>query len=47
MRWAWHVNRIEEKRNAHRLFIGNPKGKRLLENQDIDGWIILRWIVER
>jgi hypothetical protein len=28
MRWAGHVARIEEKRNAYRLLVGKPEGKR-------------------
>jgi hypothetical protein len=27
MRWARHVARIEEKRNACRILMGNPEGK--------------------
>jgi hypothetical protein len=30
MRWARHVARIGEKRNAYRLLVGNPGGKRPL-----------------
>jgi hypothetical protein len=30
MRWAGHVARMGEKRKAHRILMGNPKGKRLL-----------------
>jgi hypothetical protein len=30
MRWAGHVARIGEKRNAYRLLVGNPEGKRQL-----------------
>jgi hypothetical protein len=30
MRWAGHVARIEEKRNAYRLLVGTPEGKRPL-----------------
>jgi hypothetical protein len=37
MRWAGHVARIGEKRNAYTLLVGNPEG----------GWIILGWILER
>jgi hypothetical protein len=36
-----------EKRNVHRLLVGKPKRKRPLEDQDIGGWIILGWILER
>jgi hypothetical protein len=30
MRWAGHVARMGEKRNAYRILAGNPEGKRLL-----------------
>jgi hypothetical protein len=30
MRWAGHVARIEEKRNAYRILVGKPEGKRPL-----------------
>jgi hypothetical protein len=30
MRWAGHVARIGEKRNAYRIFVGKPEGKRPL-----------------
>jgi hypothetical protein len=30
MRWAGHVARIGVKRNAYRLLVGNPEGKRSL-----------------
>jgi hypothetical protein len=30
MRWAEHVARMGEKRNAYRILVGKPEGKRLL-----------------
>jgi hypothetical protein len=30
MRWAGHVARMREKRNAYRILVGNPEGKRPL-----------------
>jgi hypothetical protein len=30
MRWAGYVARMEEKRNAYRILVGNPEGKRPL-----------------
>jgi hypothetical protein len=30
MRWEGHVARIGEKRNAHRLLVGKPEGKKPL-----------------
>jgi hypothetical protein len=37
MRWAGHVARMEEKRNAYRILVGKPEGKRPLEDQDVGG----------
>jgi hypothetical protein len=31
MRWAGHVARMGEKRNAYRLLVGKPQGKRPLD----------------
>jgi hypothetical protein len=36
-----------EKRNAYRILLGKPEGKRPLEDQDISGWTILKEILER
>jgi hypothetical protein len=56
MRWAWHVPRIGEKRNAYRLLLGKPERKRLLkrprrrwvDNIRMDlgkmGWDCVDWI---
>jgi hypothetical protein len=33
MRWAGHITRMGEKRNAYRLLVGKPEGKRPLERQ--------------
>jgi hypothetical protein len=33
MRWAGHVAPMREKRNAYRIFVGKPKGKRPLGRQ--------------
>jgi hypothetical protein len=30
MRWVGHVARMEEKRNAYRLLVGKPEGKKPL-----------------
>jgi hypothetical protein len=30
MRWAWHVARMMVKRNAYRILVGKPEGKRPL-----------------
>jgi hypothetical protein len=56
MRWAGHVARMGENRNAYRILLGNPEGKRLLgrpgrkwvDNIKIDvreiGWDGVDWI---
>jgi hypothetical protein len=44
MRWARHVARMGENRNAYRLLVGKPEGKIPLGRQDVGGWIILRCI---
>jgi hypothetical protein len=47
MRWAGHVARIREPRNACRILVRKPKGKSYYEDQDVGGWTILKWILER
>jgi hypothetical protein len=56
MRWAGHVIRMGEKRNAYRIFVGKPEGKKPLgkqrrrwaDNIKIDhreiGWDGMDWI---
>jgi hypothetical protein len=41
-----HVARMEEK-NAYRILVGNSDGKNHWEDQDIGGWTILKWILDR
>jgi hypothetical protein len=36
-----------EKRNACRILMGKPEGKRPLGRQDVGGWMILKSILER
>jgi hypothetical protein len=56
MRWAGHVARMREKRNAYRILVGKPEGKRPLgrhrrrweDNSRTDlrevGWGGMDWI---
>jgi hypothetical protein len=56
MRWAGHVARVGEKRNAYRILVRNPEGKRPLgrrrrkcmDNIKMDlkerGWDGMDWI---
>jgi hypothetical protein len=46
MRWAGNVARVVVTRNADRILVGKPEGK-TKEDQDVDGWTILKWILER
>jgi hypothetical protein len=38
MKWAWHVSRMGEKKNAYKLLVGKPEGKKPL------GRPRLRWV---
>jgi hypothetical protein len=42
MRWAGHVTLMGEKRNAYRLLVGKPEGRRPLGRPRRSGWIILQ-----
>jgi hypothetical protein len=44
MRLAGHVARMGEKRNAYRLLVGKPEGKRPLGRPRHRLWIILGWM---
>jgi hypothetical protein len=55
MRWAEHVARMREKKNAYRILVGKPEGKRPLgrprrrkDNIEMDlreiGWDGMDWI---
>jgi hypothetical protein len=39
MNWAGHVARMGEKRNAYRLLVGNPEGKRPLRRPRRSRWV--------
>jgi hypothetical protein len=43
MKWAGHVARMREKRNAYRIVVGKPEGN--WEDQGIGRWAILKWIL--
>jgi hypothetical protein len=42
MRWAGHVARIAEKRNAYRILVGKPEGRIHWEYKGLEGWTILK-----
>jgi hypothetical protein len=56
MRWTWHVAYMGEKRNAYRVLVEKPEGKRPLgrhrrrweDNIKMDvreiGWSVMEWI---
>jgi hypothetical protein len=46
VRWAGHVARMEEKRNAYRVLVGKPEEKRPL-GRPRRGRITLKWVLER
>jgi hypothetical protein len=45
MRWARHVALMGEMRNTYSIFDGQREGKKQLGNLDVDGRIILKWIL--
>jgi hypothetical protein len=47
MRWAEPVARVGKKRNAYRILVGKPEGKRPLGRPGRRWGIILGWILER
>jgi hypothetical protein len=44
IRWAEHVARMGERRDAYRAVVGKPEGRRPLGRPRILGRIILKWI---
>jgi hypothetical protein len=47
MRWAGHVARMGEKKNAYRILVGKPDRRRPLGRPRVGGWTILKWILGR
>ena len=47
MKWVGHVARRMDRRGACKVLVGKPAGKSHLEDQGLDGRIILRWIFSK
>jgi hypothetical protein len=47
MRWAGHVARMGKRNNENRILWESRKEGDHWEDQDIGGWTILKWILER
>jgi hypothetical protein len=47
MRWAGHLARMDEVRNAYRILVGKPYGKRPLRRSWRRWGIVLEWIVRK
>jgi hypothetical protein len=47
IRWVGHVARMGEQRNAYRILVGKPEGKRPLRRPRRGWWIILKLILKR
>jgi hypothetical protein len=42
MRWEGNIACMRERRDAYRVLVGKPEGKRTCGNLSVDGKIILR-----
>jgi hypothetical protein len=38
---------MEESGGAYRALVGKSEGRRPLEDLGVDGWIILKWILQK
>jgi len=47
MRWAPHVARTGDGRDAYRALVGRPEGKRPLEDLGAEGRIILKLVFKK
>jgi hypothetical protein len=48
MRWAGHVARVRERKSAQSSLMGeSSKERSYLGKQDIEGRIILKWIIKK
>jgi len=45
LRWAGHIARIGQRRYVYRVWCGNLKERDHLGDPEVDGRIILRWIL--
>jgi hypothetical protein len=45
MKWVGHVAHRGGMRNACKIVVGKPEGKRPLRRHSIDGMVILGWIL--
>ena len=48
LRWAGLGTRVDDGRDAHRILVGKPEGKKdKLETSGLGGGIILKWIFKK
>jgi hypothetical protein len=47
MRWVVRVTCIGEVKITYSILIEDPEGKKHLEDRDVDGKIILKWILRK
>jgi len=47
MRWAGHLARMKESRNACMVLVGRTEGKNHMEDVGVDGRIILKCILKK
>jgi hypothetical protein len=47
MRWAQHVAHMERMKNACKVLTGRPKVRDRLEDQGVDGTVIVKLILQK
>jgi hypothetical protein len=46
-RWARHIERMGEKRNAYKILVAKSEENRPLGRLSVNGRIILKWLFEK
>jgi hypothetical protein len=47
MRCEGHVARMGDTRNGYKIFVGKARERDQWEDQDVNGWTILKWILDK
>jgi hypothetical protein len=47
LRWAWHAACMGEIKISYQILVRKPEGNNHLEDPDLDGRTILKWILKK